>query len=104
MSASVMFKYHTNFVCLAVLMMALCLGGGRLVSLLNNDDVKLLVGSAISEVKLIAATDSGLLFVSSKDANYIKLMFGGSANFFLMSDSGHVTCFGKVNTLCSPDA
>lgn len=91
---------HLKFLSLAILTLPFCLGGGRFVSLVSNDDVALTVNSNVVQSKLIASTDAGLLFMASSDAKILRLITWRPTDYFLIMSNGQVVCFGKRNTAC----
>ena len=92
---------HLSFLSMAILSLPFCLGAGRFVSLVANDDVALSVNSNVVESKLIASTDVGLLFMASADAKIWQLITWRPTDYFLLLPNGQVVCFGERNTACT---
>lgn len=92
---------HLSFLSMVVLSLPFCLGAGRFVSLVGNDDVALSVNSNIVQSKLVASTDAGLLFMASADAKLWRLITWRPTDYFLLLPNGQVVCFGERNTTCA---
>lgn len=92
---------HLGFLSLAILTLPFCLGFGRFVALVGNDDVALHVNSKVVQSKLIASTNVGLLFVASTDAKVLRLVTWRPTDYFLLMPNGKVVCFGERNKHCT---
>ncbi len=92
---------HLSFLSMAILTLPFCLGFGRFVALVGNDDVALSVNSNVVQSKLIASTNAGLLFVASSDAQVLRLMTWRPTDYFLLMPNGKVVCFGERNKNCT---
>jgi hypothetical protein len=92
-------KSGFKFLSITALTLAMVLGGSRGISVLRNGDSTLSMSSQRLDVKLIAATDFGLVFIESGDASLIKLMLRRPVNFFVVN-AGNVTCLGAENLNC----
>lgn len=97
-----MLSRHLSFLSMAILALPFCLGAGRFVSLVGNDDVALSVNSNVVQSKLIASIDAGLLFMASADAQVLRLMTWRPTDYFLLMPNGKVVCLGERNTTCTP--
>lgn len=93
---------HLGFLSMVILAVPFCLGFGRFVSLIGNDDVALVINSSAVQSKLIASTDTGLLFMASADAKVLRLIAWRPTDYFLLMPNGQVVCFGERNTFCAP--
>lgn len=96
-----MVSRHLSFLSIAILTLPFCLGFGRFVSLIGNDDVALSINSNVVQSKLIGSTDAGLLFMASADAQVLRQIIWRPTDYFLLMPNGQVVCFGERNTACT---